>query len=306
MSKNVSKKQTNSQIMSWNTYQLYLRKMLVLAENVFIFKNLPKGIDLAYMNKTLVRKGAIAFFYDEILDEVLALPFKEIGDKDLYDRPLKIQVIGQNGYQRILNKNEFVIMYDNNGRYPLLIDIFQFAERMSITTRITDVNIFQQKTPRLWQCPEDKEITLRNMLNDIDSMQADILTYKDSLTDITSAIENPAPYIVDKLDLHKTNLWNEYLSHIGIANLSIQKKERSISDEIVASMGGTVAIRFSRSEPRIKAIKEINEKFKDHLKDGEIEVKFYDGEPASIEEKISDNNFTFSEQEKEEDNVYDI
>ena len=97
MSKNVSKKQTNSQILSWNTYQLYLRKMLVLAENVFIFKNLPKGIDLAYMNKTLVRKGAIAFFYDEILDEVLALPFIVIGNKDLYDRPLKIQVIGQNG-----------------------------------------------------------------------------------------------------------------------------------------------------------------------------------------------------------------
>lgn len=303
MSKNVSKKQTNSQITSWNTYQLYLRQMLVLAENVFIFKNLPKSIDLAYMNKTLVRKGAIAFFYDEILDEVLALPFIVIGNRDLYDRPLKIQVIGQNGYQRILNKDEFVIMYDNNGRYPLLIDIFQFAERMSITTRITDVNIYQQKTPRLWQCPEDKEMTLRNMLNDIDSMKADILTYKDSLTDITNAIESPAPYIVDKLDLHKTNLWNEYLGRIGIANLSIQKKERSISDEIVASMGGTIAIRFSRSEPRLKAIEEINEKFKDHLKDGEIEVQFYDGEPASVEEKISEDNFTYSEQEEGGNNL---
>ena len=56
---------------------------------------------------------------------LLALPFTSMGKLDVYGRPTKIQVTSMNGYSKILNSNEFVIMYDNNGPYPLWMDILQ-------------------------------------------------------------------------------------------------------------------------------------------------------------------------------------
>ena len=82
----MKQKLINSQISNFKTYQMYLRQLLTLAENVFEFKNLPKFIDKAYLNKTLLRQGAIAFFVDEFMG-LLALPFNNIGTLDVYGRP---------------------------------------------------------------------------------------------------------------------------------------------------------------------------------------------------------------------------
>ena len=89
----------------------------------------------------------------------------------------------------------------------------------------------------------------------------------------------PAPYIADKVDLNKDKIYNEFLRLIGIANLSFQKKERNIKDEVQAMQGGTIASRFSRFEPRKKAVDMINKKF-----DIDMKVKYYDGIPTSAKE----------------------
>lgn len=122
-------KMINSQLSNFKTYEMYRRQLLTLAENVFEFVNLPEFIDTAYLNKQLLRKGSIAFFKDEVLG-LLALPYNNIGNLDVYGRPKSIQVIARNGYTRTLMQGEFVIMYDNNGRYPLWLDILQYAERL--------------------------------------------------------------------------------------------------------------------------------------------------------------------------------
>ena len=43
------------------------------------------------------------------------------------------------------------VPYDNNGRYPLWLDICQYAERIALDTRTIDINIAQQKTPRIFK-----------------------------------------------------------------------------------------------------------------------------------------------------------
>ncbi|UWF80392.1 MAG: Connector [Bacteriophage sp.] len=124
---------------------MYKRQLLTLAENVFEFTNMPKFIDTAYLNKTLLRQGSIAFFVDEVLG-LLALPYQNIGKLDVYGRPTSIQVISQNGYSKLIkSQDDFVIMYDNNGRYPLWLDILQYVERISLDTRVTDINIRSTK-----------------------------------------------------------------------------------------------------------------------------------------------------------------
>lgn len=274
----MQQKLINSQLSNFKTYEMYKRQFLTLAENVFKFKKMPEFIDTAYLNKQLLRKGAIAFFKDEVMG-LLALPYVNIGKLDVYGRPNKIQVMASNGYTRILNRDEFIIMYDNNGRYPLWLDILQYAERMALATRTIDINISQQKTPRFWKTTTEKEKSIKDIVNNVDGFENIVLAYKDIDLDDTTLVLEPAPYVADKIGLDKDKIYNEFLRLIGIANLSYQKKERNIKDEISAMQGGTVASRYSRFEPRQKAIELINKKFSEN-----IEVEYYDGIPTTAKE----------------------
>lgn len=278
------RKLINSQLSNFKTYEMYRRQLMTLAENVFEFKNLPEYIDTAFLNKNLLRKGSIAFFEDEIMG-VLALPYQNIATLDVYGRPKKIRVIGQNGYQKKLDYGEFVLMYDNNGRYPLWLDILQYAERMALATRVVDINMSQQKTPRFWKTKTNMKKSIEDMINNVDGDENVVLTYDNIDLNDTTLILEPAPYVSDKVNLDKDRIYNEFLRLIGIANLSYQKNERNIRDEIQAMQGGTVASRYSRFEPRKKAIEEINEKFGTN-----IEVNYYDGIPTSeeFEENINE------------------
>lgn len=280
----MEKKLINSQLTNFKTYDMYKRQMLTLAENVFEFKNMPKYIDTAFLNKNLLRKGSIAFFVDEVMG-LIALPYTRLGKLDIYGRPTSIKAMSQNGYNKVLkNQDDFVIMYDNNGRYPLWLDILQYSERIALSTRTSDINIAQQKTPRFWKTKTDKEQTVKKLVNEVDSMENVVITYDEIDLDDTTMVLAPAPFVADKIDIHKEKDWNEFLRLIGVANMNFQKKERNIKDEVLASQGGTVASRFSRFEPRQKAIEEINEKFSSYLEGKQLEVKYYDGIPTSQEE----------------------
>lgn len=279
----MKKSLVRSQITNLTTTRMYRREMLNLAQNVFEFLNMPEYIDISYLNRTLLFNGSIAFFYDDVLQSVICLPYDVIGNLDIYGRPMEIMARSANGrYYRRLSKDEFVIMYDNNGRYPLYEDIIQMSERIALCVRTEDVNIVQQRTPRIWKTNKDKEYTVKNMINQIDGMMENVVTYDSIDIDDIGAVVAPAPYVTDKIDLHLDKLWAEFYRLIGVANLQEQKKERVIIDEMTASQGGTIASRYSRFEPRAKAVNEINKKWGLN-----IDVRYYDGEPSTKEE---DNN----------------
>lgn len=267
-----------SQLSNLRTVQMYTRQMLTLAENVFEFDELPELIDVAYMNKVLLRQGSIAFFKDDVLDTILALPYTNLGRLDVYGRPTTIQVYGENGYSKILKPGEYVIMYDNNGRYSLYIDILQMAERIALCKRVTDINITHQKTPRLWKTTSDKKKTVEDIVNQIDSCVDGVVVYDSIDIDDLGVVQAPAPYVSDKIDIHIEKEYAEFLRLIGIANLQTQKRERLIKDEMTASLGGTVASRYSRFQPREQAVNMINKKW-----GLDIKVKYYDGLPNSME-----------------------
>lgn len=273
----------NSQLSNFKTYEMYKREMLTLAENVFEFEDLPKYIDVAFLNKKLLRDGSIAFFNDEVMG-VIALPYTILGTLDIYGRPKRIIANAPNGsYRRTLQEGEFVIMYDNNGRYPMYLDILQYSERIALMTRTIDINILQQRTPRFWKTSSDKAKSIRDIINNVDGLENTVLTYDDINIDDIQLVLEPAPYVADKIDIQKEKMWNEFLRLIGVANMNFQKKERNIKDEVLASQGGTIASRYSRFEPRQKAITQINEKFGTN-----INVRYYDGIPTSEKDVIND------------------
>lgn len=91
----MKRKTINSQLSNFATQQMYERQFLTLAENVFEFDGMPEFIDTAFLNKTLLRKGAIAFFVDDVMG-LIALPFNNLSKLDVYGRPRKIEVFSLN------------------------------------------------------------------------------------------------------------------------------------------------------------------------------------------------------------------
>ena len=287
----MSRKNGFLQISNVKTIEMYKRQFISLAENVFNIKNLEKYapfMDYSYVNKELVYKGCIAFFMDEYLG-LLALPFVNLGKLDLYGRPIDIQVIGRNGYTRKLKLGEYVLMWDNRSKQPLIYDILQYSERISLITRTIDINISQQRTNRIWKTKTENKKTIEDLINGISANDEAILTYDNLNIDETTGILSPAPFVADKLSEQKDKIWNEFLRLIGIANASFQKKERNIRDEVFISQAGTIASRFTRFNARVDAINKINEKW-----GLDLEVEYYDGLPT-----------TLKEEEVEYENVYD-
>lgn len=271
----------NSQLDNYACYLMYRRQFITLAENVFIIDGLSTFCDMAYINKILLSRGQIAFFKDELIDKdaLLALPFTTIGPLDIYGRPKRIIVAGQNGYNRRLNSGEFVIMYDNNGRYSILPDVLAYAERMALATRVIDINLSNQKLPRVWKTKTGSEKTIKDLVNNVNSNAETVITYDNIDLDDTTAVLTAVPYVADKVQEEKDHIYNEFLRFIGVANIEYKKKERNIKDEIKAMQGGTIASRFSRFEARKQAIDKIKEVFGIDLK-----VRYYDGIPSSVDE----------------------
>lgn len=288
-------KVVGSQLTNLLTYNTIIAENTSLAKNVFKIENIPDTIDLGYVNGKLIRDGAVAFFIDEneeMKPTLYALPFKTLIYKKPYNLPYKIEVIGENGYSKILTEKEFVIMYDNTEKRPIWIDIMQYSERLSECLRTCDINIKQQKTPRVWKVPPDKEKTFRDLINNIDSYSDSVMAYDSLELEGIECILEPAPYIADKVDLHYKEIYNQFLSFIGISTIQFNKKERMISEEIKSQTGGSIAQRFSRFEPRRKAIDKINKKFKEYL-EKPLKLSYYDGEPSTEnEESEVDNDVT--------------
>lgn len=243
------------------TYGFYLEKLTELAISMFEWKNLPKEIDPRFLELTLFSDGQAVWFKDDELDKYLALQVITQGRLDVYRVPIKRRAFAVNGYQRQLDIENSVIIYNNYLRTNSYAMCVMYAKRLYNLDRIIDVNANAQKTPVLLKADEMQRLTVLNAYKEWDGNQPVIYGDKALDPNCLSVLRTDAPYVADKIYQLKTQYWNEALTHLGISNLNIQKKERLVSDEVVRSQGGTIASRYSRLQARRDACEKINEIF---------------------------------------------
>lgn len=266
-SEKMAKKQNmDVKLNSINTFTDIFQRMVNIANSVFLFDNAPKSIDPLWVNNKLLRNGSIAFFEDDVMKELYALPYECVGVRDLYGKPIRIRCIGQNGYHsKVLSPEEYVIMYDNTSLMPLLLSIRQLAMRIAKCDRTIDINISQQKTPRILKSTNNNILTIKSFLDRIENYEEAIVTFQDLALDDLEFVLAPAPFVSDKVAETKEKLWKEFYNLVGVSNVDIEKKERLISDEVINSMGGNMIGRYSRFIPRQNAVDEINSKFNKNI-----------------------------------------
>lgn len=242
------------------TYLDYYYRLTELAINMFEWKNLPPSVDERFLELTLYSTGMAIFFEDEVLS-YLALTTAIGGNLDVYRIPTIRRAYATNGYNRELNNENSVLIFNNFLRQPSMLSIELYARRLYEIERTIDVNVKAQKTPVLIQGTEQQRLTLKNLYMQYDGNEPFIFGDKNLDLQGVKAISTQAPYVADKLQILKRQIWGEALTYLGIENANTEKRERLITDEVTSNLGSVEAQRYTKLNARRQAAKKINEMF---------------------------------------------
>lgn len=250
-----------SLILNKHTYTQYLNWLTELAISMFKWKNLPDTVDARYIEMQLFLTGAMVYFNDEVIGD-LCLNCLSQGRMDVYGYPIiRRAYSAYNNYQRLLKPNNSVVIYNNYMRTNSVLDVQMYARRLYNIDRIIDVNVNAQKTPVIVRATEKQRMTMMQLYMQYDGNEPFIFGDKDLDLNSLAVLKTDAPYVADKLYDLKTEIWNEALTHLGISNVNINKKERLITNEVSRTQGGTIASRYSRLDSRQEAAEKINKMF---------------------------------------------
>ena len=243
------------------TFVQYYNRLTELSISMFEWKNLPETIDERFLELVLFSRGMAVFFEDSEIG-YLALMCTVSGGFNVYQIPTRRRAFAVNGYNKELDMDNSVIIYNNLLHTNSMLDVRMFAEKLTDLDRTIAVNARAQKTPVLIKCDENQRLTMLNIYKEYDGNAPVIYGDKGlSQNSAFTVLKTDAPYTADRLYQLKTQYWNEALTYLGISNINSVKKERMITDEVTRNQGGVVASRYSRLESRRQACNKINEMF---------------------------------------------
>lgn len=242
------------------SFLYYYNRLKDLAISRFRWNNLPDTMDARFLELALYEQGFAVGFEDEVMG-ILGLQVIIGGQLDVYNNPVMRTAYANNGYQKQLSPKDSVLCWNNRVRQPSLQAVDYYAYKLYELDRTIDVNIHAQRTPVMILSDVNQRLTMKNMYAQYDGFEPFIFGGNKLELDNLRALKTDAPYVADKVQTQKENIWNEALTYLGISNISVTKKERLISDEVQRGMGGTYASRNSFLSMREKFCDEMNRMF---------------------------------------------
>ena len=245
------------------TYIDYLDRLKLLATSLFTWEGLDEiaGTGASrFLELSLFDFGRACFIKDDKLG-YMALRVNPSDTLNIYQLPTKVQAWSI-GYQKEFNFDDVVYIMNNELQIPTARTISQFAYRLYETERTIDVNLIAQKTPVLIEGDTKTILTLKNVYMQYSGNTPFIFGSKAfDVSNKLNVLNTNAPYLIDKLELHKHEIWNEMLTYLGIDNANTDKKERLITDEVESNNEVINYYLNCFYKTRKKACLEINEKF---------------------------------------------
>lgn len=254
------------------TYIDFLRRMTKICLSIFEWENLPESMDSRFLEESLFFYGQAALLHDETVGYVNTLCAGE--NLNMYRLPSTLNCYSPSQvfqtYRAVYSglikevkeedKDKYCVLVKNSwDRIPTAYTIQLFAERLYQAQRVIDTNINAQKTPIIMLGTEKQKLTLENLYKNYDGNTPVIYGDKDLITnEAFKAIKTDSPYVADKVQNYKKEIWNEFLTFIGVNNIDVEKHERLISGESEANNEVINLNLQSYLEPRKKACEEFN------------------------------------------------
>lgn len=260
---------------SWETMKLnndtfidYMTRLQEIAINMFEWAGLPDTVDERFLELTLCEYGYLVYFNDEEIGDLVATAMIG-GPLDVYRIPINRRAYAYNGYQKDLTNKDSVLVFNNYLRTPSMLTILLYARRLYEIERTIDVNVKAQKTPVAIICDESQLFTMKQVYEKFDGNEPIIFGAKNLDLKGIQSMKTDAPFVADKLNTLKKQIWNEAMTIFGVENANTEKKERLVSDEVLSSLGTVQAQRYVMLNARRQAAKQINKMF-----GTQIEVNF--------------------------------
>ena len=260
----------------------YENRMMRICLSMFEWVNLPESMNQRFLEKSLYFFGRASLLYSEKYGYI-NLNCASDGFINLYDLPTKLNCYSHDlHFTRDLytgntgkRKDEECILVLNNYDYlPTYATIQLFAQKLAECDMTMNVNLKAQKTPVLILTSDEQRLTMENLYNQYDGNKPMIFGDGNVLNmGSIKAIDTKAPYVIDKISEYKKEIWNEFLTFIGVNNVAQEKKERLVSDEVNQNNELINYNLQSFLAPRQEACKQFNEKFGLVGTDKEISVR---------------------------------
>lgn len=281
----------NSLLLNNRTYYQYVDRLTELAISRIIWHDLPDTVDERYLELHLFTDGQMIYFNDEVIGN-LCLNCTMTGRFDVYGYPiLRRAYSAYNNYQKMLKPDNSVVIFNNLLRTNSILDVKMFALRLYNIDRTIDINVNAQKTPVLIVCDESERLTMQNVYKQWAGNEPVIKGDKNLNVKGITVLKTDAPFVADKLYELKCNIWNEALTYLGISNITVNKKERLITDEVERNQGGVLANRYPFLNPREKAVEQINKMFGTNISvEYREDWSDFDLSMPSVEEKVVVDN----------------
>ena len=263
------------------TYIDYLNRLRLLATSLFTWENLDEVAGFGasrFLEQSLFDNGRACFVKDDELG-FMVLKVNPSDKLNVYNLPTRVMAWSI-GYEKNYDFDDVVYIMNNELQLPTSQTINLIAYRLYETERTIDTNLIAQKTPILIEGDTKTILTLKNVYMQYSGNTPFIFGNKQfDISNKLNVLKTDAPYLIDKLTIHKHELWNEALTYLGIDNANTDKKERLITDEVESNND---LINFYLNcfyKTRKQACELINEKF---LKDIDVKISI------SLNKDISD------------------
>lgn len=256
-------------LMNDSTYVDYLERMKKICLSMFEWQNLPTSMNARFIEMCLFYNGQAALLYDDNYGYINTMA-ADGGYINIYGLPTELNCYSYRFNQRRSlymtdtgeeKGSECILVMNNYERVPTCATVNLFAYRLAEAQRTADVNIKAQRTPILLTTDQKQLFTLKKMYEEYDGNTPAIFADKNTITpDALKAIKTDAPFIAQNIMDYKREIWNEFLTFMGISNLS-EKRERMVSNEIDSNNELVNLNLQALLIPRKEACRQFNEKY---------------------------------------------
>lgn len=259
----------DAMLMNSETYIDYLERMKKIALSMFEWENLPDSMNARFLEMCLFYNGQAALLYDDDYGYINTLA-ADGGYINIYGLPTELQCYSYRFNQRRSlymtdtgeeKGKECILVMNNYERVPTSATVTLFAYRLAEAQRTADVNIKAQRTPILITTDQKQFFTLKKMYEEYDGNTPAIFADKNVITpDALKTLKTDAPYVAQDIMDYKREIWNEFLTFLGISNLS-EKRERLITNEVDSNNELINLNLQALLIPRKEACRQFNDKY---------------------------------------------
>lgn len=253
------KRATLTDLLNNLTHRIIYDKFRLIAMNAFEWCGLPEGIEERHIETPLFEKGFAAFFRDPDMD-FMCLPARHNGQLNVYHDPLGFIAYG-NGYQKEFAADQCVIIENNKLRLNTHDFILFYSNKLAEIERTMDVNVKACKTPIVFACDDKDVLTVKRVFQEVDGNTPAIFADRNLNLDSVHVFDTKAKFMGIELRDLEHAIEGDLLTFLGQNNVSVEKKERLITDEANANNQLIQSFFDLQLEARERACEAINEKF---------------------------------------------